>query len=84
MSTVLHTSRYGILNPRFLAIRYDFGASIRRAFSDEPEIVPEKKFRKIIKLRDKRPIIQKQRTMNAFHEAKALEMGLSWRIVSAR
>lgn len=44
-------------------------------------IIPVK--RKIIKLRDKRPIIQERRKVNQELDEKAKQLGLDWRIIGA-
>jgi hypothetical protein len=60
-----------------------FLLTARRNFTDvvEPEAV--RKVRRVIKTKDKRPIIQSQRKVNNEHIEKAKTMGLPWRIVGA-
>ena len=80
-----------------LRLTRSFLLNTRRSFTDVASVAatstagtgatggetPEKPKRRIMKPRDKRPIIQKQRKMNAEHEKRAIEMGLGWRIVGA-
>lgn len=50
---------------------------------DDGDDVASKAPRRILKPREKRPIIQKQRKLNAEHEKRAKEMGLGFRIIGA-
>ena len=43
-----------------------------------------KKYRKVIKVGEKRPVVMTQREVNQAHEAKAASMGLEFRTVGAR
>jgi hypothetical protein len=57
-----------------------------RFFSDAPTAVQTKSRqprRKVIKLRDERPIILSQRARNAELEKKAKESGLPWRVLGS-
>ena len=46
-------------------------------------LVNPKPSRKMMKVKDQRPIILKQRKVNEAHMEAALAMGLGWRIVGA-
>jgi large subunit ribosomal protein L46 len=50
---------------------------------DAADTAAAPKVRRILKPREKRPIIQKQRKVNADHEKRAKEMGLGFRIIGA-
>lgn len=64
-------------------VRERMVGTLSRMCSTEPQRRAEKPVRKIMKLRDKRPIVQKQRKVNHEHEMKAAEMGLGWRVMGA-
>lgn len=76
LSSQIFTKDFIVSNAKFFSTRKAW----KQKLKDEK---PAKPYRKMFRLKDKRPIIQKQRATNSRLEEEALSAGLSWRFVTA-